>query len=110
MPPVGGGEVAAVPFRHRAHERRAVRGALEAHSGKGGRLESDQPGHHRRHDARVRRGDVVLEVDGKVAEGPRRFNELYERGKQSSLLLVYRGNGTIFVVVKKETEEENDDE
>ena len=60
--------------------------------------------------AGLRRGDVVLEVDGKVAEGPRRFNELYERGKQSSLLLVYRGNGTIFVVVKKETEEENDDE
>ncbi len=50
----------------------------------------------------LRPGDVIVEADRKPLESPKQFAEAYEGAEQRLLLLVHRGDGTRFVVLKKD--------
>jgi serine protease Do len=49
----------------------------------------------------LRPGDVILEVDKKPVSSPEAFEAAYQKSKGRVLLLVHRGNNTIFLTLQK---------
>jgi serine protease Do len=52
-------------------------------------------------EAGLRVGDVVVEIDQKPVTSADQFNRAFAAAKDRALLLVSRGAGTVFVVIKK---------
>ncbi len=52
-------------------------------------------------EAGLRRGDVILEVDQQAVPDAAHFQRML-RGKEKALLLVRRGEATVFIALKRE--------